>query len=84
MTALDTKYRILYSISRVREEKAGGNKLGGSTMEWEMIVAIVIAVPFIVLPVSLVWYLNTTGIYAVVKDRIAKRSRSAQIRVRKA
>ncbi len=37
-------------------------------MEWEMVVAIAVATPIILLPVAFVWYLNLAGIYAVVKE----------------
>ena len=37
-------------------------------MEWEMVVAIAMATPIILLPVAFVWYLNLAGIYAAVKE----------------
>lgn len=36
-------------------------------MEWEMVVAIAVITPIILLPVAFVWYLNLAGIYAAVK-----------------
>lgn len=37
-------------------------------MEWQVIVALVIAIPIILLPVAFVWYLNIGGIYAAIKE----------------
>ena len=42
-------------------------------MQWEFIVALVIAIPIILFPVAFVWYLNIGGIYAAVKEARAKR-----------
>ncbi len=37
-------------------------------MEWQVIVAMVLAVPIILLPVALVWYLNIGGVVAAVRQ----------------
>jgi hypothetical protein len=37
-------------------------------MEWEMVVAIAVATPIILLPVAFVWYLNLAGLYAAVTE----------------
>jgi hypothetical protein len=37
-------------------------------MAWQLIVAIVIAVPIILLPVALVWYINIGGLVQAVKE----------------
>ena len=42
-------------------------------MEWQVIVALVIAIPIILFPVAFVWYLNIGGIYAAVKEARARR-----------
>lgn len=42
-------------------------------MEWQFIVALVIAIPIILFPAAFIWYLNIGGIYAVVKEARAKR-----------
>lgn len=42
-------------------------------MQWELIVALVIAIPIILFPAAYVWYLNTSGIYAVIKEVRATR-----------
>jgi hypothetical protein len=42
-------------------------------MEWQIVVALVIAIPVILFPVAFVWYLNIGGIYAAVKEARARR-----------
>ncbi|MBL7127177.1 MAG: hypothetical protein ISS58_08285 [Dehalococcoidales bacterium] len=42
-------------------------------MEWQIIVALVIAIPIILFPVAFVWFLNIGGIYASVKEARARR-----------
>ena len=42
-------------------------------MQWEFIVALVIAIPLILFPAAFVWYLNVGGIYAAIKEARAKR-----------
>ena len=42
-------------------------------MQWEFVVALVIAIPVILLPVAFVWYLNIGGIYAAIKEAREKR-----------
>ena len=42
-------------------------------MAWQLIVALVIAIPIILFPVALVWYFNIGGVYAAVKEARAKR-----------
>jgi len=42
-------------------------------MEWEFIIALVIAIPIILFPAAFVWFLNTGGIYEAIKGARAKR-----------
>lgn len=44
-------------------------------MEWQLIVALIIMVPIVLLPVVFIWYLNFGGIRAMV--RLARRGRVA-------
>ena len=37
-------------------------------MQWELVIALVIAIPIILFPAAFVWYLNIGGIYAAVKE----------------
>ena len=43
-------------------------------MEWQIIVALVIAIPIILFPVVFVWYLNIGGIFAAIKEARARRA----------
>jgi hypothetical protein len=42
-------------------------------MEWQMIVALVVAIPVILFPAAFVWYLNIGGIVRAVRE--AKRAK---------
>ncbi len=46
-------------------------------MQWEFIVALVIAIPIILFPVVFVWYLNVGGIYAAIKEARERRAKRA-------
>lgn len=37
-------------------------------MEWQVILAIVLAVPVILIPVALIWYINAGGISIAIKE----------------
>ena len=43
-------------------------------MQWELVVALVIAVPIILFPAAYIWYLNAGGIYALAKQAWQKRA----------
>jgi hypothetical protein len=38
-------------------------------MEWQTLIALIIAVPVILFPVVLVWYMDIAGIYASIRNR---------------
>ena len=42
-------------------------------MQWELVVALVIAIPVILFPVALVWYLNVGGVYGAVREAMGRR-----------
>ena len=42
-------------------------------MQWEFVVALVMAIPVILFPIAFVWYLNIGGIYAAIKEAREKR-----------
>ena len=48
-------------------------------MEWQFIVALVIAIPIILFPAAFVWYLNIGGIYALIKERQVAREQSRKV-----
>lgn len=43
-------------------------------MDWEFIVALVVAIPIILLPVAFIWYLNLGGVFSAVKGLWNKRA----------
>ena len=43
-------------------------------MQWEFVVALVIAIPIILFPAAFVWYLNFGGIYVAIKEARARRA----------
>ena len=48
-------------------------------MDVKIIIALIIAIPVILLPVAFVWYLNVSGIYIVVRELARKRARKHQL-----
>jgi len=42
-------------------------------MEWQIIVALAITIPVLLIPVVYVWYLNLGGIYAAMRQARARR-----------
>ena len=42
-------------------------------MQWEFIVALVIAIPIILFPAAFVWYLNVGSIFSHAKEAVRKR-----------
>ena len=43
-------------------------------MEWQIVVALIVAIPIILIPVLFVWYLNIGGIYAAIKEARERRA----------
>jgi len=43
-------------------------------MQWEFVVALIIAIPIILFPAAFVWYLNVGGIYTAIKEARGKRA----------
>ena len=41
-------------------------------MQWELVVALVVAIPIILFPAAFVWYLNVGSIYTAIKEARAK------------
>jgi hypothetical protein len=37
-------------------------------MAWQLIVAIVVAIPIILFPAALIWYMNVSGLLQVIKE----------------
>ena len=47
-------------------------------MSWQVILALAIVIPVILIPVLFVWYLNIGGIFASVRERQAAREQSRE------
>ena len=43
-------------------------------MPWQIIVALIVVIPVILLPAAFVWYLNIGGIYAAIKEARERRA----------
>ena len=46
-------------------------------MEWQLILALVVGIPVVLIAVAFVWYLNVSGLYQVMRDARRKRARAA-------
>jgi len=46
-------------------------------MEWYYILGIVLGIPIILFPLVLVWYLNVSGLYQVMRDARQRQRRRA-------
>ena len=49
-------------------------------LQWEFVVALIIAVPIILFPAAFVWYLNIGGIYQAVREARERRAAREQAR----
>ena len=45
-------------------------------MQWEIVIALIIAIPIILFPAAFVWYLNLGGLVKTMQER---KSRAAKI-----
>jgi len=43
-------------------------------MEWQIILALVLAIPIILFPAAFIWYMNIGGIYAAIKEARERRA----------
>ncbi|MFH0914390.1 MAG: hypothetical protein V1849_03770 [Chloroflexota bacterium] len=43
-------------------------------MQWEFVIALAVAIPVILFPAALVWYINVGGLYAAIKRSREKRA----------
>jgi len=42
-------------------------------MQWEFLVALIVAIPVILFPAAFVWYLNASGVFKAIKEARAKK-----------
>ncbi len=47
-------------------------------MQWEFIVALIVAIPIILFPAAFVWYLNLGGLTAALREARAKKAAEAK------
>jgi len=50
-------------------------------MQWEFVVALVIAIPIILFPAAFVWYLNVGGIYHAIQEARQKRQAAREKKI---
>jgi hypothetical protein len=50
-------------------------------MDWQIAVAIIVAVPVVLFPAAFVWYLNLGGIYTAVKEARARKVTREKVKV---
>jgi uncharacterized paraquat-inducible protein A len=43
-------------------------------MQWQFIVALVVAIPIVLFPVAYLWYINVGGLYAAIQQRRERRA----------
>ena len=53
----------------VKEKRGVGPQKGGTEMEWQMILALVVVAPLILFPVVFIWYLTIGGLIAALRQR---------------
>jgi len=50
-------------------------------MEWQIILALVLATPIILLPVAFIWYLNIGGIVAAAREARERKAATKEERI---
>ncbi len=51
-------------------------------MQWEIVVALIVAIPVILFPAAFVWYLNIGGIVHTVREAKAKKAAATKVAAR--
>jgi hypothetical protein len=49
-------------------------------MQWEFVVALVVAIPIILFPAAFIWYVNVGGLYTMLKERRRKKAAAEERR----
>ena len=54
-------------------------------MQWEFVVALVLAIPVILFPAAFIWSMNVSGLYTVIREtqkrRVARKRRARELRM---
>ncbi len=48
-------------------------------MPWEFVVALIVAIPVVLIPVAFVWFLNLGGVQAAAREACGKRGPHKEI-----
>ena len=48
-------------------------------MQWQIVLAVVVGIPLVLIPMALVWYLNASGLYKVARDARERQRRRARV-----
>ncbi len=48
-------------------------------MEWQIVVALAVAIPIILFPAAFVWYLSIAGAYAAIKEAREKKRATMKV-----
>lgn len=46
-------------------------------MEWQFVVALAVMIPVLLFPAALVWYVNITGLFEVMRASLKRRKKRA-------
>ena len=47
-------------------------------MEWQVIVALVVAIPVVLFPAAFIWYLSAGGLYQAIRATRERKARQAK------
>jgi len=47
-------------------------------MEWQVVLALILAIPVILIPVALIWYINVGGVRLALKEARERRAARAK------
>jgi hypothetical protein len=81
---LKRKYSIYFGgrlVSKVQGNDKAERKRREVEMQWEIIVALVIAVPVILFPAAFVWYCNIGGLMKLFQTRKARAAKKEAVEV---
>lgn len=48
-------------------------------MAWQIALGVILGIPLVALPIALVWYLNVSGLYQVIRDARRREKRTLRI-----
>lgn len=48
-------------------------------MAWQIALGVILGIPMVVLPIALVWYLNVSGLYKVMREARQRQKRATRV-----